>query len=236
MENEIAQVVQEASPTLLQSVALFMNEGGIFMWIILAVWSFGVAIALERAKALFSYDVDSQSLMAMVKKHVLLNEVPKAIQGCSNSKAILPYVLRSGLKRANQNKEQIQDAVEVSMLEMIPKVERRMGYLSLTANISTLLGLLGTIQALIMSFASVANADPANKAKLLAESISVAMNTTALGLVSAITIMVIHSFLSSKSEKIITEVEENAVKLIDLLGTKKNHLQVPPTAPEEAAA
>lgn len=225
MENQI--VTTATDPSFIESVALFMQEGGIFMWVILGVWAMGMAISLERFKSLMSYDINGNSLMNMVKKHVLLNDVATAIQSCSNSKALLPSVLRSGLKRANQTREQIQDAVEASMLEVVPKVEKRMGYLNLLANIATLCGLLGTIYGLIQSFAAVANADPASKAKLLALGISKAMNTTALGLIAAISIMVVHSILSSKSEKILSEIEEFSVKLVDLLGTKKNHVPSP---------
>lgn len=233
MENQVAQVAQVVTDkSFIDSVAIFMEEGGAFMWIIFATWSFGIAISLERIKTLLKYDVDAPTLMNMVKKHVLLNDVATAIQNCSNSNALLPNVLRAGLKRANQSKEQIQDAVEASMLEVAPKVEKRLGYLSLVANISTLVGLLGTIYGLIESFAAVATADPASKAKLLALGISKAMNTTALGLISAISIMVIHSILTSKSDKILGDLEENAVKLIDLLGTKR---QVPPQKVDEAA-
>lgn len=219
MENEMVQMATDKS--FIDSLALFMEEGGIFMWIIFGVWALGIAIAIERAKSLFSYDIHGPSLMEMIKKHVLLNDVHKAIQNCSNSKALLPQVLRNGLKRANQTKEQIQDAIEASMLEVLPKIEKRMGYLGLIANISTLVGLLGTIYGLIQSFSAVATADPSSKAKLLALGISKAMNTTAFGLISAISIMVIHSILTSKSDKILSEIEEFSVKLIDLLGTKK---------------
>jgi biopolymer transport protein ExbB len=224
MESEIIQASSDAS--FIKGLALFMNEGGVFMWIILAIWITGIAISLERIKALFSYDVDGESLMAMVKKSVLTNDVAKAIQDCSGTKSLLAHVLRNGLKRANQTKEQIQDVVEASILEVSPKLERRMGYLGLIANVSTLIGLLGTIYGLIQSFAAVASADPAAKAQLLALGISKAMNTTAFGLISAISIMVIHSILTQKAEKILGEVEEYSVKLVDLLGTKKQQVVV----------
>ncbi|MGB0453502.1 MAG: MotA/TolQ/ExbB proton channel family protein [Bacteriovoracaceae bacterium] len=226
METELATqaaTAAAADPSFLESLALFMHEGGSFMWIILLVWAIGIAISLEKIKSLLSYDVDGNSLMNLVKKHVLLNDVAEAIKACSNTNALLPLVLRSGLKRANQSKEQIQDAVEASMLEVVPKVEKRMNYLGLLANISTLCGLLGTIYGLIQSFAAVATADPASKAKLLALGISKAMNTTAAGLIAAISLMIIHSILTSKGEKILNEIEEYSVKLIDLLGTKKNY-------------
>lgn len=219
MENEIAQVATDKS--FLQSLALFMDEGGIFMWIIFVVWALGIAVAVERLKSLISYDLDGNKLMGLIKKNVLSNNVKEAIQVCSNSNALLPQVLRSGLKRANQDKEQIRDAIDATIMEMAPKVEKRMNYLSLAANVSTLIGLLGTIQGLIESFAAVAGADPSMKAKLLALGISKAMNTTALGLISAISILVIHSFLTSKGEKILNDMEQYSIKIVDLLGTQK---------------
>jgi len=206
-----------------QGFAKFMDDGGVFMWIILGMWAFGVAIALERLKSLFKYDVDGSSLMNDIKKNVLTNEVQTAIQNCSSSKSLLANVMRNGLKRANQSKEQIQDALEASMLESIPHIEKRLGYLALIANTSTLIGLLGTIYGLIQSFAAVASADAASKAELLALGISKAMNTTAFGLISAITIMVVHSILTSKAEKIMGDIEQYSVKLVDLLSTRKSH-------------
>lgn len=214
-------VVQES---MLQWTARFMNEGGIFMWIIAIVWCLGVAISAERLKAFFKFDIDGTSLMGTIKKFVIGNQVQEAIQTCSESDALLPFVMKNGLKRANQSKEQIQDALEASILESVPKIEKRLSYLALAANLSTLLGLLGTIQGLIQSFAAVAQAAASEKAQLLAEGIAVAMNTTALGLISAISLMVIHTFLMAKGDKMIKEIEENSVKLLDLLSTKKGHV------------
>ena len=204
-----------------QEFAKFMDDGGVFMWIILGMWIFGVIIALERVKNLFKFDIDGTSLMNEVKKNVLTNEVQTAIQSCSTNKSLLAGVLRNGLKRANQSKEQIQDALESSMLEAIPHIEKRLGYLALIANVSTLVGLLGTIYGLIQSFAAVASADAASKAELLALGISKAMNTTAFGLISAISIMVIHQILTTKSDKILGDLEHYSVKLVDLLSTRK---------------
>jgi len=203
--------------------AMFMQQGGVFMYVIIAIWAIGIGIAFERFRKLsFVYDVDGPSFMNEIQRHVLSNDIQGAIRVCSGSNAALPKVLKSGLKRANQNPDQVQNAIDATALEVIPKVEMRLNYLSLVANISTLFGLLGTIQGLIGSFAAVAAADPAQKAELLALGISTAMNTTALGLFSAITIMMMHAFLNSKAEKIVSEVDEFSVKLMDLLGTKKS--------------
>jgi biopolymer transport protein ExbB len=230
-----ATIATVTEPSFLQGVATFIYDGGIFMWGVLGIFAWGAAVTLERTKAFYTYDVDGESLMNYIKKHVLLNEVQKAIEICSNTKAVLPSVLRNGLKRANQSKEQIQDALEVGILKVKPKLEVRIDYLGLIANLSTLFGLLGTIHGLIQSFGSVAAVDPAQKAKLLAAGIATAMNCTAVGLVSAITMMAAHAFLTSKSNKIIAEIEEYSTELMDLLGTKRQ-MKPAPEQREKASA
>ena len=206
---------------LVAQVAAFLQAGGVFMYIIIIVWGFGLAIALERFKKLSKgFDVDGPSFMNEIQRYVLSNDIQGAIRVCSGSNSALPKVLKNGLKRANQGTEQIQNALDASALEVVPKVELRLNYLQLIANISTLFGLLGTIQGLMKSFSAVADVDPAQKAQILAEGISTAMNTTFLGLLAAITIMVLHAFLTAKADKIINEIDEFSVKLLDLLGTK----------------
>jgi biopolymer transport protein ExbB len=207
--------------SIFNSLALFIQQGGAFMWIILGVWAIGIGIVLERLAKLRRMDIDGPSFMNELQRYVLSNDIQGAIRVCSGSLAALPKVLKGGLKRSDQSMDQVQNAIDASSLEVIPKVELRLGYLSLIANISTLFGLLGTIAGLIQAFQAVAQADPTMRAEILSKGISLAMNTTALGLVSAITIMVCHSFLSAKSEKIVNEIDEYSVKLMDLLGTKK---------------
>lgn len=192
------------------------------MWVILLTWAVGVAITFERfMKLSFRFDVDGASFMNELQRYVLSNDIQGAIRICSGSSSALAKVLKSGLKRSSQTTDQIQNSIDATTLEVIPKVELRLNYLQMISNIATLLGLLGTIQGLMQSFASVAAADPAQKAELLATGIAKAMNTTFLGLLVAISIMVFHTFLTSKSDKIISEIDEFAVKLLDLLGTKK---------------
>ncbi|MGB0452896.1 MAG: MotA/TolQ/ExbB proton channel family protein [Bacteriovoracaceae bacterium] len=220
------QVIQEAASgsfyTSLNGMLEFFQAGGIFMWIILVIWGFGIAISIDRfLKLSFKFDVDGASFMNELQRFILSGDIQGAIRVCSGSAAALPKVLKSGLKRAESNPEQIQNAIDATALEVIPKVELRLNYLQLIANISTLFGLLGTIQGLIQSFSAISTADPTEKANILAAGISQAMNTTFLGLLAAISIMMLHTYLSSKSEKIVNEIDEFSVKLIDMLGTKK---------------
>lgn len=221
MEGSVTTADGLAGGSILNDLAAFIQGGGVFMWVILLIWGVGIAIAFERYRKLRSMDIDGPSFMNELQRYILSNDIQGAIRVCSGSVSALAKVLKSGLKRATQNSDQVQNAIDATALEVIPKVELRLNYLGLIANISTLFGLLGTIQGLIQSFSAVASADPAQKAELLAMGIAKAMNTTALGLFSAITIMMIHAVLSSKAEKIVNEIDEFSVKLLDLLGTKK---------------
>lgn len=206
---------------LIGEIAKFIQEGGIFMYVILVVWGFGLAICIERMYKLKRMDVDGPSFMNEIQRYVLSNDIQGAIRVCAGSPAMLAKVLKSGLKRAGHQEAQIQNAIDATALEVIPKVESGIGHLSTVANISTLFGLLGTIQGLIQSFGAVAAADAAKKAELLATGIAVAMNTTFLGLLSAISVLMIHSLVNAKAEKIVSEIDEYSVKLIDLLTAKK---------------
>ena len=102
-------------------------------------------------------------------------------------------------------------------MEIIPQLERRTPYIALLSNITTLLGLLGTIRGRIAAFTAVANANPAEKADLLSASISVAMNTTAFGLMAAIPLLLIHSVLQSKTSAIVESLEIAVVKFLNLM-------------------
>lgn len=106
MESTVQQVV--AQENLLQWTARFMVEGGVFMWIILAVWCLGIAIAAERLRHYFKYDADGKSLMGNIRKNVLSNEVQTAIQTCSDSPALISFVMKNGLKRPTSLRSKFQ--------------------------------------------------------------------------------------------------------------------------------
>ncbi len=217
----MSPVVNSESPvSLINTVASFMQDGGIFMWVIAAVWGIGVVIVIDRYIKYRQYHVDGPSLMNELQRYILSNDIQGAIRACSNSTQLLPRVLKSALKRASRPQEQIQNAIDATAMEVISKVEKRLPYLQLVANISTLFGLLGTIQGLMSAFAALDTADPTQKAEILAKGISLAMNTTFLGLVAAISIMVAHAFLASKSQTIISDIDEFSIKIMDVIGTK----------------
>lgn len=103
------------------------------------------------------------------------------------------------------------------MMEVLPRLEMRTHYLATLANIATLLGLLGTIIGLIRAFTAVANANPAEKADMLSASISVAMNTTAFGLMVAIPLLLVHTVLQTKTNQIVDSLEMASVKFLNTI-------------------
>lgn len=203
-------------------IAIFQT-GGTWMVPIAFAFTLSVAFTIERFWRLFyQYNINGSGLMLEVQKHVLANDLDGAIRVCNGAgQSALARVLKAGLQRASREEQQIQNAIDAASLEMIPKLERRIPYLALIANLATLLGLLGTISGLIKSFAAVALADPAQRQAVLARGISEAMNATAFGLICAIFTMIMHSILSNKANQILEEIDEFGVKLIDLLTAKK---------------
>ena len=99
-------------------------------------------------------------------------------------------------------------------------LQKRTPYLGMWANVATLLGLLGTISGLVQAFKAVAAASPETKQTMLAAGISVAMYTTAFGLVVAIPIMICHSIIENRTKKLIDEIDQYSVKLINLLAAR----------------
>ena len=202
---------------MFEQIARAFQEGGPFMYAITAALGFGLAVIAERAYVLlFRFNVDGRKFYTELRKLVQSGQLQAARALCGN--APLPRILGVGIDAAAAGDERaVQNAVDEEALAVIPQVEKRIHYLAMIANVSTLLGLLGTIVGLMQAFQAVAGADPSQKAALLARGISMAMNTTAYGLVVAIPCMAVYSFLQSKATKIIDEVDEYSVKLINLL-------------------
>ncbi len=201
------------------TIVRFFQDGGIFMYPIVVVLAFGMAIAIERYIYLSLFRIRNQSAWNRVMPLLQagrLSEVQGIVQ---ESRSAISAILRSGLSRAAtaRDREAIELAMEESMLEVVPRLEKRTHYLATLANIATLLGLLGTIIGLIQAFTSISAASAAEKADLLSASISIAMNTTAFGLIVGIPLLLLHAMLQSKTNQVIGSLEMAAVKMLNKL-------------------
>jgi biopolymer transport protein ExbB len=197
----------------------FFQKGGMFMYPILLVFTVGLAIAVERWIQLNRMRLANNKLWNLLRPVLVKGEFDKARQMVNNDKSSMAQMLGMGLARqgAVRRREDIEIAMEESMMEIIPQLEKRTPYVALLSNIATLLGLLGTIMGLIEAFTAVANANPAEKADLLSASISVAMNTTAFGLMSAIPLLLFHAKLTSTTGQIVDSLEMASVKALNTI-------------------
>ena len=203
----------------LYSVVRFFVAGGPFMYPILIVFAFGVAIAVERYVTLSLVKRRNEGMWSKLQPALASGDFEKAREMTSKDDSTVSRLLGMGLARqgAVRRREDIEIAMEESMMEIIPQLEKRTGYVALGASIATLLGLLGTIMGLIQAFTAVSSANPAEKADLLSASISVAMNTTAFGLIAAIPLLVTHSVLTSKTGEIVNSLEMASVKALNVI-------------------
>jgi biopolymer transport protein ExbB len=203
----------------LYSVVAFFQKGGLFMYPIMLVFAVGMAIVFERWIQLKRAQDANQKMWTQVQPVLVKGEFEKARNMINKDNSSMAQMLGMGLARqgAVRRRDDIEIAMEESMMEIIPQLEKRTPYVALLSNIATLLGLLGTIMGLIEAFTAVANANPAEKADLLSASISVAMNTTAFGLMSAIPLLLFHAKLTSTTGQIVDNLEMASVKALNTI-------------------
>ncbi|MCK4560467.1 MAG: MotA/TolQ/ExbB proton channel family protein [Calditrichia bacterium] len=197
----------------------------IFMYVISLFAAAALAIAIERFYyIMIRSNINADKFMAEIRKLVAGGNMDRAIALCDRGKQkALPFVVLRGLKRAIESEaldfRAIQNAVDEGTLEVIPKLQERTNYLSMFANVATLTGLMGTIFGLIIAFDAVGGEGipEADKTRYLAAGISAAMNTTIYGLMVAIPSLIAYTFLTNRTTKIIDEMDEHLVKLINLI-------------------
>jgi len=213
----------------MEAVHHYFEAGGYsVMFSILAVLVISLGLVIERSYRLWmEFDlINSDGFMAMVQKMVMNNSIENAIRLCKKARPkLLPYVLAEGLKRSNDSTQEINNAIDYAVLTVVPKVNKTVAFLATTANVATLLGLLGTIFGLMRSFAAVAKATGAQKQVLLAEGIAEALNATSFGLAVALFCLFAYGVLTAKQKAVVDDINKNASKLNDLLYTRKMKLK-----------
>lgn len=212
-----AEVEMEESG-LFSDIARFFRDGGPAMWAILIFLAAGVAISVERFIFLFSIaDMKPEKFMGRIAELIRKGSIEGAIASCADKSAPLARIIEAALRNYRNTERDIQNAVDEMALAELPRLNARTGYLATLANVSTMVGLLGTIFGLIAAFEAVGAADPAEKSVMLANGISMAMNTTAFGLISAIPLLLAHSFLTAKTDSLVDDIDRYSVMVINML-------------------
>jgi len=200
----------------------FLQDGGAFIFPIALVLVVGLAITIERWLFLTKTLKANQKALKQIQPALKLGNLQAISKAAESNNAPVLQVLQAGISRVTLSKrrEDVEYAMEETLMEHMLGLEKRTPFLATLANIATLLGLLGTIMGLIAAFSAVASADPAEKANLLSASISVAMNTTAFGLITAIPLILFHTGLQSKTMSIIDSLEMAGRKLLNALANQ----------------
>ncbi|MFA7330973.1 MAG: MotA/TolQ/ExbB proton channel family protein [Candidatus Delongbacteria bacterium] len=225
--QETGQQLVNPMVVLLKATADTSQSGFWFYWLI---WLCGLAIMVIFVERLisvnFKSNIDSAKFSADIFKLIKSGEVGKAYKLAeSMSEKALAYIYARALKEAAEREvvdyRNIQNAVDEAALEIIPRLEKRTGWLQTLSNVATLLGLMGTIYGLIQAFTALENADAASKGALLAKAIGTAMLTTLHGLVVAVPGTLAFAFINNKTKSILNDVDEYSVKLIHLITGSK---------------
>ncbi len=209
---------------MFETIIRFFQEGGFFMYPIALILALGLAIAIERYIYLTISKRTNREDFNRLHRLIAGRDFQGALNFAKQSSSAMSSMIASGLIRLGrkQSRDDIEYAMEEGLMETLPRLEKRTQYLATLANVSTLLGLLGTIIGLIAAFTAVASADPAEKASLLSQSISVAMNTTAFGLISAIPLLLLHAVLQTKTNEIVDSFEMAGIKVMNLITEKSD--------------
>ena len=206
----------------MESVMKFIVDKSLIDVAILAMGLFSMALIFERYNALFlRYSMKSDEFMGKILKSIEEDRVGEALNlATANSSKPLAYVVKRVLERADRDDRAIDQSLDIAASEIAPKLSKNLSYLAMCSNVVTLIGLLGTVMGLIMSFKAVSFADPAQKQTLLADGISMAMHSTAMGLLVAIPVMVIYSFLHARQTRLFSEIDANSNKLLESLKSR----------------
>jgi biopolymer transport protein ExbB len=205
------------------SIVRSFTAGGVFMFPILLVGALAAAITIERYITLGKMGARSRRTWSRVEPVIASGDFDKARELMSNDDSPIARVLSMGLtlQGAVRRRDDVEKAMQESMMEIVPQVEKRTHYLATMANVATLLGLLGTVSGLIHAFAAVATVNPAEKANLLSASISEAMNCTAFGLITAVPILVMHAFLQAKTMGLNDGLETAAIRFLNAVAARQ---------------
>jgi len=186
----------------------FSGPAAIFMYALLAVLAFAMAVVIERTVSLFRYRCDPESLIAKLDAAVKTGGAASVTLGATP----MEEVVRAGL--AYPDPELAWEAMSAASVAAELKIRRRIPYLSAVASIATMIGLFGTVYGLILAFGALGDVAAAERAAQLSEGSSTAMATTAFGLLVAIPALAAHAVADANARELLGNIERVATRLV----------------------
>lgn len=227
MDNTTAALAATAATQNANPIARAFEEGGPVMYIILVFALITVFLVIERLLALKSIRVDKKEFTDQLYRMIISGDIRQAIAFCDSRPAPLSNTIKAGLVQTINKRpdEEIQVAMDASVMRELPKIEGKTAFLAVFGNISVLAGLLGTIFGMIGSFRAVSSADPATKAELLSKGISHALNCTAFGLAVAIVAIIFYGIFQYMIQKAENEMIETSMTVLNLVSSNREKLK-----------
>lgn len=203
------------------------SEGGTAMYFIAIVGILTLVVIVKQIMALKDASIDKKDFNENLFGMILRGDIQQAIAYCDSKPAPLTNVLKAGLVQVMNKRpdEEIQVAMDAAVLRDTPKVEGWVSFLAVFGNLSTLIGLVGTIIGMITAFRGVSNADDAAKAELLSKGISEALNCTAFGLMVAVLAIASFGIFQHRIGLILNEMTESSMSLINLVASNRDKIK-----------
>jgi biopolymer transport protein ExbB len=199
------------------------NAGGFLMWPILGCSLVGLAFAIERAVALRQSIVVPKELAQQVREVVDAAGAAAGLRLCEKRPSSLARVLEAGLRLAGRPREEIEAAMAEMGERELWHLNRYGKVLMVIAGVAPLLGLLGTVQGMIMAFDVVAQKGAVGDPRMLAAGIATALLTTFAGLTVAIPTYVLYHYFRDKADRMIVQIEETATHVAAVLKGASSH-------------
>ncbi len=193
----------------------YFQEGGIIMWLLLALSVIATVVSVERFLVLRKAKVDVNQFLAKLRKALLVNNsVQDGVKVCEQYKGPIASIMKAGLLKHGHDKEEVEKTIENAALYEMGRLERRLPVLATVANVAPLLGFFGTVTGMMSSFDALAKAGLSNPG-LVAAGIKEALTTTAGGLAVAIPFQILYNYFMSKVNKFVRDVETSSNMLIE---------------------
>jgi biopolymer transport protein ExbB/TolQ len=212
---------------IVTTISTAFDKGGWGMWLILITLMIIVGIIVERAVYLFKASVDKDKLLALLKSQVMSGNVQGAIKVCSGNPTPMTRIVQAGLMKFNKSDDEVQAAMDEAALRELPKINARTPYLAMLSNFAVMAGLIGTITGMIKSFGAVGEGDKggSEKATVLADGISEALNCTAFGIGVSLLGLLGFSLLQGKTTHVIDDINEVTVQVVNLVVNHRSQMQ-----------
>lgn len=194
----------------------YFVDGGPFMWPILALFVFGLMFALERLYSLMMSSINSKKFFAEVKDTLDSDGVSGAINICNKTRGPVAEVFHAGLTRSHRGLTEVEKAIQNAGTVEMSFLEKNMIWLNLVVTVAPMLGFTGTVAGMVKAFDSIEAANNISPA-VVAGGISQALLTTAFGLIVAIIIQLFQNFFVSRIDRLVLDMEENSMQLVDHL-------------------